>query len=80
MSAFFNKVFTLFLSKIEKNAIFTFCSEISIAEVRLRFNLVENIVSQLQKCVALQKLICAFCAAFLLVEKVVARCCAALLR
>ena len=39
MSAFFSKFFSFFLSKIEKNAEFALCCEISIGEVRLRFNL-----------------------------------------
>ena len=42
MSAFFSNIFTLILSKIAKNAVFSYCCEISIAEVRLRFNLVRN--------------------------------------
>ena len=42
MLAFFSKLFTLFLSKIEKNAEFALCCEISIAEVRLRFSLVRK--------------------------------------
>ena len=42
MLAFFCKLFTLFLSKIAKNAVFAMHCEISIAEVRLRFNLVRK--------------------------------------
>ena len=42
MLAFFCKLFTLFLSKIAKNAVFALLCEISIAEVRLRFNLVRK--------------------------------------
>ena len=42
MSAFFIKLFILLLSKIAKNAMFDLCCEISIAEVRQRFNLVRK--------------------------------------
>ena len=42
MSAFFSNLFALFQSKIAKNAILALCCEISIAEVRLRFKLVQN--------------------------------------
>ena len=42
MTAFFSKLFTLFMSKIAKNIVFALCFEISIAEVRLRFNLVRK--------------------------------------
>ena len=42
MSTFFSKLFTLFLSKIAKNAVFALCCEILIAEVRLRFKLVRK--------------------------------------
>ena len=34
--------YLLFLSKITKNAVFALCCEISIAEVRLRFNMVRR--------------------------------------
>ena len=40
MSAFSGKIFALFLSKIAKNAVCALCCEISIAEVRLRDDLV----------------------------------------
>ena len=53
MSAFFSKLFTLFLSKIAKNAVFALCREISIAEVKLRFNLVRKCRS------AIAELLCA---------------------
>ena len=39
MSAFFSKLFTLFLSKIAKNAVFALRCKISNAEVMWRFNL-----------------------------------------
>ena len=42
MSAFFSNLFTLFLSEIAKNAVFAWCCEISIAEGRLHFNLVQK--------------------------------------
>ena len=42
MLAFLSKLFALFLSKIAKNVVFALCCEISIAEVRLRFNLVRK--------------------------------------
>ena len=44
MSAFFNKLFTLFLSDADftKNEVFALCCEISIAEVKLRFNLIRK--------------------------------------
>ena len=42
MLVFFCKLFTFFLPKIAKNAVFALCCEISIAEVRLRFNLVRK--------------------------------------
>ena len=42
MSAVFSKLFTLFLSKIAKIAVFAVCCEISTAEVRLRFSLVRK--------------------------------------
>ena len=66
MSSLFSKLFTLFQSKIAKNAVFALCCEISIAEVGLRFNLVKNAVLQLWNCVALQlnqKVDCGSCAA-----------------
>ena len=34
--------YLLFMSKVAKNAVFALCCEISIAEVRLRFNLVRR--------------------------------------
>ena len=42
MSAFFSKLFTIFQSKIEKNAVFALCFEISIADVTLRLNFVRK--------------------------------------
>ena len=42
MSGLFSKLFTLFSSKIAKNAVFALCCEISIAEVGLRFYLVQK--------------------------------------
>ena len=42
MSAFLSILFALFLSKIAKNAVIALCCEISIAEVRLHFNLVQK--------------------------------------
>ena len=42
MSALFSKLFTQFLSKIAKNAVFALCCELSIAEVKLCFNLVRK--------------------------------------
>ena len=42
MSAFFSKLFTLFLSKVAKNALFALYCKISIAVVRLHFNLVRK--------------------------------------
>ena len=42
MLASFCKLFTLFLSKIAKNAVFALHCEISISKVRLRFNLVRK--------------------------------------
>ena len=42
MSAFFSKLFIFFISKIAKNAVFAFFCEISIAKVRLRFNLLQK--------------------------------------
>ena len=54
MSAFFSKLFTLFLPKIGRTAVFALCCEISIAEVKLRFNLYENAVPLVRNCVALQ--------------------------
>ena len=67
MSAFFSKLFALFLSKIAKNAVFALCCEISIAEVRLRFNLAQKCRSAMAelRCASteskssLQKLRCA---------------------
>ena len=40
--------YLLFSVKIAKNVVFALCYEISIAEVRLRFNLVRNAVPQLR--------------------------------
>ena len=85
-----------FLSQIAKNAVFVLCCEISIAEVRLRFNLVQkwrSAIAELRcastesksslrklRCTSeTKKLNCAFCAALLLVEKIFALCCVALL-
>ena len=45
MLTLFSKLFTLFLSKIAKNAMFLWCCEISIAEVWLRFNLIRHLRS-----------------------------------
>ena len=42
ISGLFSKLFTLFQSKIAKNAVFALCGKISIAEVKLRFNLVRK--------------------------------------
>ena len=42
MSTFFGKFFALFLSHLAENAVFALCCKISIAEVRLRFNLVQK--------------------------------------
>ena len=42
MSTFFSKLFALFLPKIAKNAVFALCCENSVAEVKLRFNLVRK--------------------------------------
>ena len=36
------QLFALFLSQMAKNAVFALCCEISIAEVRLHFNLVRK--------------------------------------
>ena len=95
MSGLFSKLLTLFQSKIAKNAVFALCCEISIVEVRLRFNLVRKwrsaiaelrcalteLKSSLRKlrCASEIKLNCAFGAALLMVAKFVALCCAALL-
>ena len=96
MLALFSKLFALFLSKIAKNAMFALCCEILIAEVRLRFYLVQKCRSAIAefrcasteskspmrklRCASeIQKLDCAFCAALLLIENIVALCCAALL-
>ena len=89
MSVFFSKLFAIFLSKIAKNAVFALYCEISIAEVRLLFNLVRKCLSanaelrcastesksSMQKlhCVSeIKKINSVFCAALLLVEKIVA--------
>ena len=45
MPAFLSKLFTFFLPKIAKNAVFALFCEISVAEVRLRFNLVQKCCS-----------------------------------
>ena len=45
MPAFFNKLFTLFLPKIAKNALIALCCEILIAKVKLLFNLVQKRLS-----------------------------------
>ena len=66
MSAFFSKLFTLFQSKIAKNAIVALCCEISIVEVRLRLNLVRECCSAIAELryiltkskTSLQKLCC----------------------
>ena len=42
MSVFFCQLCALFCLKLQKNAAFAMCCEISIAEVRLRFNLVRK--------------------------------------
>ena len=73
MSVFFSKLFTLFQSKIAKNAVFALCCEISNTEVRLRFNLVRKCLPQLRNCVALQlnqKVHCGSCAALQKLKKV----------
>ena len=41
MSAF-SKLFTTFMSKISKSAVFALCCEISIPEARLRFNVLQK--------------------------------------
>ena len=87
MPAFFSKLFTYFCLKLQKNAVFPLYWKISIVEVRLRFNLVQKCCfamstelkslayrgscAQVQK---LKKFNCAFCAALLLVEEIVALC------
>ena len=48
MSAFLSKLFTIFQSKIAKTAMLALCCKISIAEVRLRFNLVRKSVPRLR--------------------------------
>ena len=53
MSAFFRKLFSLFLSKIVKNAVFALRCKISIAEVRLPFYLARKCRS------AITELLCA---------------------
>ena len=73
-----------FLPKIVKNAVFALCCEISIAKVRLRFNLVpyKNAVPQLRNCVALQlnqKVYCGSCAGVQKLKKLNFAFCAALL-
>ena len=74
MSAFFSILFTIFfLSKIEKNAVFAFCCDILVTEVRLRFNLVRkcrSAISELRCALEIKKIKLPICAAFLLVEKV----------
>ena len=56
-----------FLSNIAKNALFAFCYDISIAEVRLRFNLERKFRSVIAEVALLQKKINnAFCAALLM--------------
>ena len=60
-------MFTLFLSNTAKTAVFALCCEISMVEVRLRFNLVGKFHSAIAE-VALQKLKkinSVFCAALL---------------
>ena len=47
MSTFFGKFFALFLSHLAKNAVFALCCKNSIAEVRLRFNLVQKCRSRI---------------------------------
>ena len=49
MLAFFSKLFILFLSKITKNAVFELCCEISVAKVKLRFNMVRKSRSAIAK-------------------------------
>ena len=38
----FHKLFTFFLPKIAKNAVFALCCKTSVAKVRLRFNLLRK--------------------------------------
>ena len=68
MLAFFSKLFTLFLFIIAKSLVFALRCKISIAEVRLRFNLVRkchSLIAEL-RCAStelkslLRKLRCAF--------------------
>ena len=56
MSAFYSNLFILFLSKIAKNAVFALCCEISIAEVRLRDDLVPKCCSAIAelRCVSIE--------------------------
>ena len=49
MSVFLCKLGTLFCLKTQKNAVLALCSEISIAKVRLRFNLVRKCRSAIVK-------------------------------
>ena len=49
MPAFFSKLFTYFCLKLQKNAAFPLYWEISIVEVRLRFNLVQKCCSAMAK-------------------------------
>ena len=95
MSAFFSKLFTLFLSKIAKIAICALMVKFQLRKLSCALTWYENAVPHLRNCVAtesksslrklrcdseIKKLNCAFCATFLLVEKIVALYYAALLK
>ena len=54
MSAFYSKLFILFLSKIAKNAVFALYCEISITELGCALTLYKKAVTQLRNYVALQ--------------------------
>ena len=82
MSAFFSKLFALFMSKIAKTEVFALCCEILIAEVRLRFNLERKCRSKIAKfrCASTEsKFLCGSCAALQKFKKLDCAFCAALL-
>ena len=80
MSSFFSKLVSLFLSKIAKNAVFALHREISIAEVRLRFNLVRkcrSAIAELRCALVESKVHCGSCAKLQKLKKVSCAFCAA---
>ena len=82
MSAFFSKLFTLLLSKIEKMLHLHCVVKFQLRKLGCALTWYENAVPRLRICVALQlheKVHCETCAALLLVEKIVTLCCTALL-